>query len=78
MVPRGGTDCEGRVPHPQPGVPALFNIRLGPAKTEDEETAQALLGPGEIFDGIHGSENFIRRHAAVESSNEAAKSVFAN
>ncbi len=54
---------------------ALFHVACRPAEPADQEIAEPLLGPGEIFGRIHRTENVIGGHLPIEGPDEALKAV---
>lgn len=57
---------EGRMPHAQPGMTALFDVGLRTAEAENQEIAQALFRAFQIVWRIHRAKNVIAGNLAVK------------
>ena len=77
-VARIPIDGKGEVTHPQARVAALLDIARRAAESEDQKIAQALFGAGEIFGGIHRSQDGIIGDLPVKGADEALEALFAN
>ena len=60
------------------GVAAGLRIRLWPAEALDQESAEAVLGPGQVPVLVHGAQEFVPGHPPVERGDEPAEAVFAD
>jgi cation:H+ antiporter len=71
------TDREGRVPHAQPGMAALFPIGPRAAPVLDEEEPEPLLGGSEVLFRIERAEHRVRRDVLIEPVDEPAEGLLA-
>lgn len=72
----GLADGKGKMTHPEPGMPALEQITLRAAETEDEEIGEPLLRALPIVGRIHRTDQIIRAHPPVKGRDETLESVF--
>ena len=59
-------------------MPALLHVTRRPAKAPDQEVAQPLFGAGQILRRIHGPQNGVGGHLAVEGGDEAGEALLAD
>lgn len=64
------------MPKAESRVTALLDVSLRTTESPDEEVAQSRLGPVEVVLRIHGAQNGVRRHAAVEARHDAREPPF--
>lgn len=67
---------EWRVSHPQPWVATLCDVVLRAAESEDQESSKSSFRTGKIVCWIHGAENAVIRHLAIERGHQSAEAVF--
>ncbi len=70
----GLSNREWGVPHAQPGMASLLDVRGRAAKAIDQKIAQPLLGSLKIVRGIKRGENVILRNLPVERGDKTLES----
>ena len=69
-VPLDRGDREGRMPHPQPRMPAFVAVGGGPAPVLDQEQTEALLGGTEVLLRVEGAQRWVAGNSLVEAVDE--------
>ena len=77
-VARGLSDRKRRMAHPQPGVTALFNIGGRSAEPINQEVRETLFGSLQILFRIHGTQDVVSGHLAIECGYQPAQPIFAH
>src|SRR5690348_9193815 len=77
-IPASLIDGEWRMPHAQPGVASLLDIRLRPAEAIDEKVPESLLGALKIVRRVHGSQNVVFWNLTVKSSHQPREALHSN
>jgi hypothetical protein len=77
-IASGLIDMEGKMAGAKAGMAAFGDVSLRAAKAVDQEIAKALFGSFAFVRGIHGTKDVVVADLAIESGNEAGKTVFAD
>jgi len=66
------------MPHAQPWVAALFDIGGRSAEPIDQEVSEPLFGSLQVFFRVHGTEDVVSGHLAIERGYQLPQAIFAD